>query len=415
VQPESLAGRRLVLGVSGSIAAYKAVYLVRRLTEAGARVDVAMTRAAARFVTPLTFATVSGRPVLLDLFEGAPNAHVTVAEAADAAVVAPATADLIARHAHGLADDALTTVLLAVRGPVFMAPAMDGGMWEHPATRDNVAALARRGVRFLGPEAGPLASGLVGPGRMAEPDAIVAALAAALGGGPEPGPAREVAGDLAGERVLVTAGPTREWVDPVRFLSNPSTGRMGFAVAAAAAARGARVTLIAGPVALPTPEGCDRVDVESAAQMRDAVYGRLAEATVLVMAAAVSDYRPKAPGAHKEKKAESERSLLLTRTDDILEGVAGRAPEGLIKVGFAAETEHVVEHAREKLAAKGLDLIVANNVAEPGAGFGAETNRVTLIGRDGVAEGLSTRPKRQVAEVILDRVAALRAAAVTRA
>jgi phosphopantothenoylcysteine decarboxylase/phosphopantothenate--cysteine ligase len=410
VQPETLAGRRLVLGVSGSIAAYKAVYLARHLTEAGARVDVAMTRAAARFVTPLTFATVTGRQVLADLFTAAPNAHIELAEAADAAVVAPATADLIARHAHGLADDALTTLLLAVRGPVFMAPAMDGGMWEHPATRDNVEALARRGVRFLGPDSGPLASGLTGPGRMVEPEAVVSALAAALGeASPAPAP------DLAGEHVLVTAGPTREWIDPVRFISNPSTGRMGFAVAEAAALRGARVTLVAGPVALPTPAGCERVDVETAAQMRDAVYARLDGATVLVMAAAVSDYRPKAPSPHKEKKAEGESALPLARTDDILAGTAERAPAGLIRIGFAAETEHVEEHARAKLAAKGLDLIVANNVAEPGAGFGAETNRVTLIGRDGVAEGLPTRPKRVVAGVILDRVAALRAAAAGRA
>jgi phosphopantothenoylcysteine decarboxylase/phosphopantothenate--cysteine ligase len=410
VQPETLAGRRLVLGVSGSIAAYKAVYLARHLTEAGARVDVAMTRAAARFVTPLTFATVTGHPVLADLFTAAPNAHIELAEAADAAVVAPATADLIARHAHGLADDALTTLLLAVRGPVFMAPAMDGGMWEHPATRDNVEALARRGVRFLGPDSGPLASGLTGPGRMVEPEAVVSALAAALGeASPAPAP------DLAGEHVLVTAGPTREWIDPVRFISNPSTGRMGFAVAEAAALRGARVTLVAGPVALPTPAGCERVDVETAAQMRDAVYARLDGATVLVMAAAVSDYRPKAPSPHKEKKAEGESALPLARTDDILAGTAERAPAGLIRIGFAAETEQVEEHARAKLAAKGLDLIVANNVAEPGAGFGAETNRVTLIGRDGVAEGLPTRPKRVVAGVILDRVAALRAAAAGRA
>lgn len=410
--PGPLTGRRLVVGVSGSIAAYKSVYLVRRLTEAGAEVHVAMTRAAGRFVTPLTFAAVSGRPVLNDLFAGTPNAHVTLAEAAHAAVVAPATADLIARHAHGIADDALTTMLLAVRGPVFMAPAMDGGMWEHPATRDNVALLSRRGVRFLGPEAGPLASGLTGVGRMVEPEAVVRALIEAMNGAPE---ASERPADLAGEHVLVTAGPTREWLDPVRFLSNPSTGRMGFEVAAAAAARGARVTLVAGPVALPTPPGCTRVDVESADQMRDAVHRHLDGATVLVMAAAVSDYRPASPSPHKEKKGAGETTLRLARTDDILAGLAGRAPAGLLRVGFAAETRDVIAQARAKRARKELDLIVANDVTEPGAGFGADTNRVTLIGRDGDETALPLLPKREVAEAILDRVAALRAGSAARA
>jgi phosphopantothenoylcysteine decarboxylase/phosphopantothenate--cysteine ligase len=411
VPPGTLAGRRLIVGVSGSIAAYKSVYLVRRLVEAGAEVHVAMTREATRFVAPLTFAAVSGRPVLDDLFTGTPNAHVTVAEAADAAVVAPATAHLIARHALGLADDALTTMLLAVRGPVFMAPAMDGGMWDHPATRDNVATLVRRGVRLLGPETGPLASGLVGPGRMAEPEAIVAALGLALGGAAG-GPPRA---DLAAEHVLVTAGPTREWLDPVRFLSNPSSGRMGFAVAEAAAARGARVTLIAGPVALATPPGCARIDVESAADLRDAVFAHLGAATVLVMAAAVSDYRPRERHPAKEKKGEAERALVLVRTDDILAEVALRAPTALIRVGFAAETGDLAARAGAKRQAKDLDLIVANDVTEPGAGFGAETNRVLLIGRDGAPEALSLRPKRQVADAILDRVAALRAGAAARA
>jgi phosphopantothenoylcysteine decarboxylase/phosphopantothenate--cysteine ligase len=402
VHPGPLAGRRLIVGVSGSIAAYKSVYLVRRLVEAGAEVHVALTRSAARFVTPLTFATVSGRPVLSDLFDAVPGTHVTLAEAADAAVVAPATAHLIARMAHGLADDALTTLLLALRGPVLLAPAMESGMWDHPATRANVQVLRERGVRFVGPETGPLASGLAGPGRMAEPDQILTALEALLAGVT----ARR---DLAGERVLVTAGPTREPIDPVRFLSNPSTGRMGFAVAEAAAARGADVTLVAGPVELPTPPGCRRVDVVTAAEMREAVLDALPSATVLVMAAAVSDFRPAEPRAHKVKKGDADTVLHLARTDDILAEVATRAPAGLIRVGFAAETRDLVAHAREKRRAKDLDLIVANDVSEADAGFTAATNRVTLIGRDDRAEALPLGPKRDVADAVLDRVLTLRA------
>jgi phosphopantothenoylcysteine decarboxylase/phosphopantothenate--cysteine ligase len=410
VQPGPLAGRRLIVGVSGSIAAYKSVHLVRRLVEAGAEVHVALTRAAARFVTPLTFATVSGRPVLSDLFDAVPGTHVTLAEAADAAVVAPATAHLMARMAHGLADDALTTLLLALRGPVLLAPAMESGMWDHPATRTNEKLLRERGVRFVGPETGPLASGLSGPGRMAEPEAIRAALEDLLAGTPGPAARR----DLAGERVLVTAGPTREPIDPVRFISSPSTGRMGFAVAEAAAARGAEVTLVAGPVELPTPPGVRRVDVVTAAEMHDAVLAALPEATVLVMAAAVSDFRPAEAQPHKVKKEAAETTLALARTDDILARVAARAPAGLLKVGFAAETRDLEAHARAKRAAKDLDLIVANDVGAPDrggipeSGFAAETNRVTLIGRDGRAERMPLQSKRAVAEAVLDRVAALR-------
>jgi phosphopantothenoylcysteine decarboxylase/phosphopantothenate--cysteine ligase len=368
---------------------------------------VAMTRAAARFVTPLTFATVSGRPVLADLFEAVPGTHVTLAEAADAAVVAPATAHLIARYAHGLADDALTTLLLAVRGPVLLAPAMESGMWEHAATRANVRTLEARGVRFVGPDRGALASGMAGPGRMAEPEAVRAALEALFAQVPPAGGAPRR--DLAGERVLVTAGPTREPIDPVRFLSNPSTGRMGFAVAEAAAARGADVTLVAGPVALATPPGCRRVDVVTAAQMREAVLAALPSATVLVMAAAVSDFRPAKALAQKVKKEAAGTVLALARTDDILADVAARATAGLLKVGFAAETRDVVEGARAKRRAKDLDLIVANDVSAPDAGFGVATNRVTLIGRDDRAESLPLLSKRAVAEAVLDRVAALRA------
>lgn len=404
---QPLAGRRLIVGVSGSIAAYKSVYLVRRLVEAGAEVHVALTAAAARFVTPLSFATVSGRPVLSDLFEAVPGTHVTLAEAADAVVVAPATAHLIARYAHGLADDALTTLLLAVRGPVLLAPAMESGMWDHPATRANVRTLEARGVRLVGPTTGPLAAGPAGPGRMAEPEEVRAALEALFAQGP-PGAATPPR-DLAGERVLVTAGPTREPIDPVRFLSNPSTGRMGFAVAEAAAARGAEVTLVAGPVTLPTPPACRRVDVVTAAQMREAVLAALPKATVLVMAAAVSDFRPAEPRSHKVKKEAAGTVLALARTDDILADVAARATAGLLRVGFAAETRDLEAQARAKRRAKDLDLIVANDVSAPDAGFGAPTNRVTLIGRDDRAEGLPLLSKRAVADAVLDRVAQLRA------
>lgn len=403
-----LRGRHLLVGVCGSIAVYKSVYLVRRLLEAGASVQVAMTASAARFVTPLTFEAISGRPVLNDLFTGPPNAHIHVAESVDAAVVAPATAHLIARHAAGLADDALTTLLLALRGPLLLAPAMDGGMWEHPAVRANVAVLRERGVHFVGPEEGPLASGLSGVGRMTEPPGILTALEAIVPGDPAEtgtaGPAR----DLAGERVLVTAGPTREHLDPVRFLSNPSTGRMGFAVAERAAWRGAEVTLIAGPCGLDTPPGCRRVDVVSAVEMRDAVHAHLEHATVLVMAAAVSDFRPVERAAHKVKKGEADTALTLMRTEDILQGIAGKAPAGMIRVGFAAETRDVASHARKKLADKGLDLIVANDVTDPEAGFEKATNRVVLIGREGPDEALPVLPKTQVADIILDRVVALR-------
>ncbi|MFQ5509666.1 MAG: bifunctional phosphopantothenoylcysteine decarboxylase/phosphopantothenate--cysteine ligase CoaBC [Leptospirillia bacterium] len=404
----ALEGSRLLLGVSGSIATYKSVYLVRRLTEAGARVHVVMTGSAGRFVTPLTFEAVSGNPVLSDLFEGPPNAHIELAESVDMGIVAPATANTLARHAAGIADDALGTVLLALRGPLLMAPAMDGGMWDHPATRDNVGRLAERGVQFVGPHEGALASGLSGIGRMAEPEEILAAVAARLGAKAEAAPVLPL--DLAGEHVLVTAGPTREPIDPVRFLSNPSSGRMGFAVAQAAARRGARVTLVAGPTQLATPHGCTRVDVVTAADMREAVNAHLADATVLVMAAAVSDYRPVQVHDHKLKKGDTDETLRLTRTDDILKGIAASAPAGMVRVGFAAETRDITRYAREKLTEKGLDLIVANDVSEPGSGFETDTNRVVLISRDGTEEALPLAPKGEVAGAILDRVVGLFAA-----
>lgn len=396
-----LHGKTVLVGVTGSIAAYKSVYLVRRLVEAGASVHVAMTAAAARFVTPLTFRTVSGNPVLTDLYEmEEPSGHVKLAERLDAAVVAPCTANTLARYAAGIADDALGTLLIAHRGPVLLAPAMDGGMWTHPATRDNVKTLEKRGVFFSGPEAGSLASGLSGVGRMTEPDDILAQLLPLLdaaGGGK--------AGDLAGEHVLVTAGPTREHIDPVRYLSNPSTGRMGFAVAEAAARRGARVTLIAGPVDLPTPEGVTRIDVTSAADMEEAVYTQVKRASVLVMAAAVSDFTPRVSHEHKVKKGSAKTDISFVPTADILAGLDAHAPQGLYRIGFAAETRNVAAYARKKLLAKGLDLIVANDLTRPDSGFGTATNRVLLIDRSGAEEALPTLEKRQVADALLDRVA----------
>jgi len=404
-------GLRLLLGVCGSIAAYKSVYLVRRLVEQGAQVRVVMTAAATRFVTPLTFETVSGGPVMTDLFMGEPNAHVHWAESADAALVVPATANSIARHAAGLADDALGTLLLALRGPLLLAPAMDGGMWDHPATQANVSTLKARGVHFVGPHCGALASGLDGVGRVAETPDLLDALEAMLGRATATFDRHvdDPAGDLCGERLLVTAGATREHLDPVRYLSNPSTGRMGFAVAEEAARRGAQVTLISGPTHLHTPKGCERIDVVSAAEMSAAVDGHLGDSTVLVMSAAVSDFRPARCHEHKVKKADGEAAIALEPTTDILKGLVGRTPEGLIKVGFAAETEQVLAYARAKCVDKDLDLMVANDITADGAGFAGETNRVTLIGRDGTETALDLLPKTVVAAYILDRVVALRA------
>lgn len=391
-------GVKLLLGVCGSIAVYKSVYLVRRLVEQGADVHVVMSEAATRFVTPLTFQTVSGNPVLVNLFTGAPNAHIELAESVDVGVVAPATANTVARAANGIADDALSTILLALRGPLLLAPAMDGGMWEHPATQANVATLKQRGVHFVGPTSGPLASGLEGVGRVAEVPEILDALAGVCA------PSQQ----MAGEHVLVTAGATREHLDPVRFLSNPSTGRMGYAVAAEAARRGARVTLISGPTERPVPPGVNCVDVVSAAEMAEAVQTHIGDASVLVMSAAVSDFKPAVRHNLKVKKGEGEDHIALTRTDDILKSLVGRTPEDLIKVGFAAETHDLIRFAKRKIAEKELDLIVANDVTEPGAGFASTTNRVTLIGQDGSEEPLDTLPKAQVASHLLDRVTALR-------
>jgi phosphopantothenoylcysteine decarboxylase/phosphopantothenate--cysteine ligase len=396
-----LDGRELILGVSGSIAAYKAVLLLRELTRLGAAVTVCLTEHGARFVGPLTFRTLSGRPVLTDLFD--PQSadaveHVALAERAHALIVAPATANVLAKAAHGIADDFLTTLLLAARCPVLVAPAMDGGMWEHPAVTANVALLRQRGVTVLEPDVGALASGLSGKGRLPEPEAIVEALIALLN------PAR----DLAGERVLITAGPTREPIDPVRYISNRSSGKMGYRLATAALRRGAEVTLVSGPTALTPPPGAVFVPVQSAEEMREAVLHHAPGASIVIKAAAVADYRVKQPAATKIK-GKHDLTLELTPNPDILAEVAARRT-GAFVVGFAAETHDVAAHARAKLAAKGIDLLVANDVSQQGIGFEAEDNQVLLIDRWGGELPLPRMPKAAVADAILTEVLRLRAA-----
>lgn len=400
----SLAGRELILGVTGSIAAYKAVYLLRELTRLGAGVTVCLTGHAREFVGPLTFRTLSGRPVLTDLFDPqSPDAveHVALAERAHAVLVAPATANLLAKAAHGIADDFLTTLLLAARGPVVIAPAMDGGMWEHPAVRANVATLRGRGVTVLEPDAGALASGLAGKGRFPEVDAIVEALLRAL-----------APRDLADDRVLVTAGPTREPLDPVRYISNRSSGKMGYGLAAAALRRGAGVTLVSGPTALTPPAGAVFVPVQTAEEMREAVLQHLPWATVVIKAAAVADYRAKqtAPAKIKGKR---DLTLELTPNPDILAEVAARRT-GAFVVGFAAETHDVAAHARAKLEGKGIDLLVANDVSQQGIGFDAEENEVLLLDRWGGTRALPRMPKAEVAGTILSHILALRAGAAAK-
>jgi phosphopantothenoylcysteine decarboxylase/phosphopantothenate--cysteine ligase len=400
----ALAGRELILGVTGSIAAYKAAYLLRELVRLGARATVCLSEHAQQFVGPLTFRTLTGRPVLTDLFDpqsGEAVEHVALAERADALLVAPATANVLAKAAHGIADDFLTTLLLAARCPVLMAPAMDGGMWDHPAVTANVAVLRQRGVVVLEPDSGDLASGLSGKGRLPELEAIVEALMTALA------PAR----DLAGEHLLVTAGPTREPIDPVRFISNRSSGKMGYGIVRAALRRGARVTLVSGPTMLPPPPGAVFVPVQTAEEMREAVLAHLADATVVVKAAAVGDYRAR-HAADTKIKGKHDLALELTPNPDILAEVAARRTGAFI-VGFAAETHDVAAYAKAKLAAKGIDLLVANDVSRAGIGFDADDNEVLLVDRWGGERALPRMAKDSVADAILSHVLALRAAART--
>ena len=401
---ENLQGRKIVLCVGGGIAAYKALELVRRLRDAGASVQVAMTAGAQQFVTPLSFQALSGNPTRTSLWDNAAEAsmgHIELARWADRIVIAPATADLLARLAHGQADDLVTTLCLATTAPITVAPAMNHRMWLHAATQANIATLRGRGVQVVGPEDGLLAEGESGPGRLSEPEALVTALLST-----QATPASASDGALKGLKVVVSAGPTYEDLDPVRYLGNRSSGKMGFAVAAAAARQGARVLLVAGPVQLPTPAGVQRVDVRSAAQMRQAVAAAL-PAHVYIGAAAVADYTPRTYSSNKIKKTGAGQALAvdLVRTVDILAEVADRADAGLkLVVGFAAETDNVAEYARQKLVAKRLDLIVANRVGVAGSGFESDDNAMTAYWPGGERD-FPPAPKLALAEGLVELVA----------
>ena len=398
-----LAEKRIVLGVSGGIAAYKACDLVSRLKKRGAQVRVVLTKHACEFVPPLTFETLSGNPAYTDAFDRKFEIeHVALAKWADAMVVAPATANALAKMAAGIADDLLTTTLLAVTAPVVAAPAMNAAMWRHPATRANAALLRSRGVRFVGPASGHLACGDDDVGRMSEPEAIVEALEALFAEGGRVG----AACDLSGRRILVTAGPTVERIDPVRFITNRSTGKMGYAIAAAAARRGAEVVLVSGPVSLPCPDGVERVSVESSRELCDAVLGRAGECDAVIQAAAPADFTPATFSETKIKKTGEGMALELRPTTDIAAALGARKRPGQVLVAFAAETNDLIDNARGKLARKNADLVVANDVTRPGAGFGADTNIVSLVTRDSARE-LPVMPKSEVADAILDAVAAL--------
>jgi phosphopantothenoylcysteine decarboxylase / phosphopantothenate---cysteine ligase len=393
------AGRRVLLGVTGGIAAYKSIQLARDLARSGAEVDVVMTRAAREFVGPISFEAVTGRPVAGDILAaGNALAHIRLAREADVVCVAPATADFIARAAAGRADDMLAAVLLATRAPVIICPAMNDAMWSHAQTVANVARLRELGYGILGPASGPLAYGEgTGPGRVEEPDVILEHVGRALGTTPP----------WHGRRVVVTAGPTREPVDAVRVLTNRSSGRMGFAIAAAAWRRGADVTLIAGPTSVAPPPGPRLVRIETAAHMLEAVRDALADADVLIMSAAVADFRPASPSATKLKKADAPSALQLEPAPDVLRSTRDARRPGTLVVGFALETGDGRDNARAKLRDKDLDLIVLNSADEPGAGFDVDTNRVVLLTRDGAEEELPLLSKTGVAGVLLDRITGL--------
>ncbi len=392
-----LSGRRILLGVTGGIAAYKAAYLVRLLTQAGADVNVVMTPAALRFIGADTFAALTHHPVHSDVFEQ-PEAvlHVRLAHEADAAMVAPATANFLAKLAHGMADDLLTTTLLEASCPLVLAPAMHSGMWEQPATQANLATLAERGATIVPPGVGALAAGDEGPGRMAEPEAIVSALVDVLAAGKA----------LEGRSILVTAGPTHEPIDAVRFIGNRSSGKMGFAIAAEASRRGARVTVVAGPVGLPDPQGLEVLHVETSAEMAEVVFGLYESLDAVVMAAAVADFRPDRAAQGKVKKDAGPPVLKLERTVDIL-ATLGKQKENQVLIGFAAETDDVVGAGRRKLTEKNLDLLVANEVGRAGTGFGSETNRAAILAATGDDVELREWTKADLAGAICDRLGGL--------
>ncbi len=395
--------RRILLAITGGIAAYKVPELVRSLGRAGHDVSCAMTASATRFVSPLALQTLTGAPVRQDLFDPSEEGeidHIRLADWADLVIVAPATANVLGRMCHGLADDLVSAVLLATRAPILVAPAMNVNMWSHPATRANLETLAQRGVRRVGPGAGELACGWEGEGRMAEPEEIAAEAELLLG-----------SKTLEGETVLVTAGGTSEPIDAVRSITNRSSGKMGFALAEEAACRGARVILVAGVTALATPAGVERQDVSSALEMREAVLGRLEDASIVIKAAAVADFRPEVREESKIKKESLESAsgitLRLVTNPDILAEVCARKGDRLV-VGFAAESENVVPAARRKIERKGCDLMVANDISRSDAGFGVDTNAVYLLTPDGEVEELPLSSKRVVAAHVLDRVEKLR-------
>jgi phosphopantothenoylcysteine decarboxylase / phosphopantothenate---cysteine ligase len=394
----ALDGKTIVLGVSGGIAAYKSAELVRLLVQRGAKVQVMMTRNAEQFITALTLQTLSQNPVATDTFsltQESQIGHIRLADSADAIVIAPATADLIAKAAVGIADDIVTTVLLATRAKIAFAPSMNVHMYEHPTVAENLARLRARGATIIEPGEGDLACGYEGKGRLAEPSVIVAEVERMLS-----------VPDLAAERILVTAGPTQEAIDPVRFVSNRSSGKMGFAIARAAWRRGAAVKLVAGPSALATPYGVERTDATSAADLLAATSSNFPWCTTLVMAAAVADFRPAKPAAGKIKKSAKGLALEMAPIADEMPRLAAKKGSRIV-VGFAAETDDLETNARDKLKRKRLDLIVANDVTQEGAGFGVDTNIVTLIGAYGRAETHPKLSKDEVADLILDRVVAL--------
>lgn len=390
-------GKRILLGVSGSIAAYKAAELARKLVAAGAEVRVVMTRAAMEFVGPITFQALTGGKVGTGLWggESEPLEHVSLGQEVDAIVLAPATANLVGKMAGGIGDDLLSTILLAATKPVLVCPAMNTEMWRHPAVQENLARLKARGLRVIEPEAGELACGAVGPGRLPDLHIIMEALAALV-----------TVQDLAGHRLLVTAGPTHEDLDPVRFLTNRSSGKMGYALARVGRRRGAQVCLVSGPSALDAPYEVERVMVRSAGEMRDALQARFKEADALLMAAAVSDYRPASSQPLKIKRSRQEVELRLVQNPDILKEIRGLKDRQVV-VGFAAETHDLEAEARRKMVDKGLDLIVANDITRLDAGFAVDTNEVTVIHRDGRLVRLPLLSKDQVAEKILDLVVEL--------
>ncbi|MED1794233.1 bifunctional phosphopantothenoylcysteine decarboxylase/phosphopantothenate--cysteine ligase CoaBC [Brevibacillus nitrificans] len=397
----TLAGKRIVLGVSGGIAAYKAAALTSKLTQAGAIVHVILTENAQKFVQPVTFQALSHQPVHTDTFnEPDPHviSHIDLADKADLVLVAPATANIIGKIANGIADDMLTTTLLATKAPVMVAPAMNVNMYGHPAVQANMEKLVQYGYRFVEPGVGLLACGWIGKGRLAEPEEIVEAVAAFFAEQNQPRPQ-----DFQDKLVLVTAGPTREKIDPVRYITNHASGKMGYAIAEAARDRGARVVLVSGPTALPKPTGVQFVGVESVQEMFDAVMEYLPESDIVIKSAAVSDYRPKTVQEHKMKKGDGPLVLALDKAPDILRTVGERKTKQFV-VGFAAETQDVIKYAQDKLEKKNLDMIVANNVLAEGAGMGSDTNIVTLLTRAGEIVELDKLSKRDVADKLLDAV-----------